>query len=59
MAMYVYRLPLYTGKKMETSQSEIGLCSRVVFNISAGLEHLVLDVYTDNYYTSLALYHKL
>ena len=42
---YVYRLQVYTGKYKETSQPEIGLCSQVVLDLLAGLEHLGLDAY--------------
>ena len=56
---YIYRLQVYTGKNMETSQPEIGLCSRVVLDLLAGLEDLGVDVYTDNYYTSPELYQEL
>lgn len=56
---YVYKMQVYTGKGMETTEPEVGLCSRVVLDLMSGLEHLGLDLYTDNYYTSPELYLEL
>ena len=52
-------MQVYTGKGMETTKPEVGLCSRVVLDLMSGLERLGLDLYTDNYYTSPELYLEL
>ena len=47
---------LYTGKNLE-STIDTGLCSRVLLELMTGLhEH---QLYTDNYYTSPAVYLEL
>ena len=56
---YVYKMQVYTGKGMETSEPEVGLCSRVVLDLVRGLENKGLNLYTDNYYTSPELYFEL
>ena len=58
---YIYRLQIYTGKDME-SDTNTGLCSRVVLDMMSGLEADEFHLFTDNYYTSpqlsLTLYKK-
>ena len=56
---YVYKMQVYTGKGMETTEPEVGLCSRVVLDLMHGLENCGLNLYTDNYYTSPDLYLEL
>ena len=53
---YVYRLQIYTGKNLE-STIDTGLCSRVLLELMIGLDRHQL--YTDNYYTSPAVYLEL
>ena len=53
---YVYRLQVYTGKKLEDASTTVGLCSRVVLD---GFEKLGHELYTDNYYTSPQLFQAL
>ena len=48
---YIYRLQIYTGKDME-SETNTGLCSRVVLDLMSGLEADGFHLITDNYYTS-------
>ena len=55
---YVYRIQIYTGKNMEDT-SDVGLCSKVVLDLMAGLEDSGFELYTDNYYTSPQLYLTL
>ena len=43
---YVFRMQVYTGKGMETTEPEVGLCSRVVLDLMSGLEQQGLDLYT-------------
>ena len=53
---YIYRLQIYTGKNLE-STIDTDLCSRVLLELITGLhEH---QLYTDNYYTSPAVYLQL
>ena len=56
---YVYKMQVYTGKGMETTEPEVELCSRVVLDLMSGLERHGLDLYTDDYYTSPELYLEL
>ena len=44
---------------MNNSSNQVGLCSMVVLDLMAGLEHTGLHLYTDNYYTSPLLYNHL
>ena len=53
---YIYRLQIYTGKKLE-STVDAGLCSRVLLELMTGLDGHQL--YTDNYYTSPEVYLQL
>ena len=53
---YIYRLKIYTGKNLE-STIDTGLCSRVLLELMTGLDGHQL--YTDNYYTSPAVYLEL
>ena len=39
--------------------SDVGLCSKVVLDLMAGLEDSGIELYTDNYYTSPQLYLTL
>ena len=59
--IYTNRLQIYTGKDME-SETNTGLCSRVVLDLMSGLEADGFHLFTDNYYTSpqlsLTLYKK-
>ena len=48
---YIYRLQIYTGKDME-SETNTGLCSRVVRDLMSGLETDGFHLFTDNYYAS-------
>ena len=56
---YVYKMQVYTGKNVESTETDVGLCSRVVLDLMSGLEDKGLDLYTDNYYTSPKLYLEL
>ena len=56
---YVYKMQVYTGKNVESTETNVGLCSRVVLDLMSGLEDKGLDLYTDNYYTSSELYLEL
>lgn len=56
---YVKNLQIYTGRSMEYSRGEIGLCTKVVLDLLFGLENSGLHLYTDNYYTSPDLYLTL
>ena len=48
---YTYRLQIHTGKDME-SETNIGLCSRVVLDFMSGLEAHGFHLFTDNCYIS-------
>ena len=50
---YVKRLQIYTGKSLDTVD-DVGLCTRVVLDLMSGLEGSGLNLYTDNYYTTVA-----
>ena len=56
---YVYRLQVNTGKNLEGSVSDVGLCTRVVLELMSGLENYHNELFTDNYYTSPTLYMTL
>ncbi len=55
---YVKRLQVYTGKGLDNSSTDVGLCTRVVLDLMDGLDR-GLQLYTDNFYTSPLLYHRL
>lgn len=55
--MYI-ALKIYTGKYLD-DMSDVGLCSKVVLDLMAGLEGDGYQLYTDNYYTSPQLYFTL
>ena len=55
---YIHRLQIYTGKDIE-SETNAGLCSRVVLDLMSGMEADGLHLFTDNYYTSPQLYLTL
>ena len=46
---YVYRLQVYTGKNLDSSVSDVGLCTRVVLELMSGLENYHNELFTDNY----------
>ena len=46
---YVYRLQVYTGKKLEETSVSAGLCSQVVLDLMKGFEMEGHELYTDNY----------
>ena len=56
---YIRRIQVYTGKGVDCGNSSIGLCTRVVLELMAGLEYSGLILYTDNFYTSPTLYKHL
>ena len=56
---YVYRLKVYTGKNLDSSVSDVGLCTRVVLELMCGLENYHNELFTNNYYTSPTLYMTL
>lgn len=56
---YVKTIQIYTGKSLDSTSSDIGLCTKVVLDLMSGLEHTGLHLYTDNYYTSPNLYLTL
>ena len=43
---YVYHMQIYTGKNAETDSS-VGLCSRVVYDLMSGLERKGFDLWYD------------
>ena len=55
---YLHCIQIYTGKNMEDT-FDVGLCSKVVLDLMAGLEDSSFELYTDNYYTSPQLYLTL
>ena len=55
---YAYRLQIYAGKQLHYTV-DAGLCSRVVLELTTGLEYKGLQLYADNYYSSLELFLKL
>ena len=56
---YVYRLQIYTGKHVESSNPSIGLCTRVCLDLLDGLPDNGYCLFTDNYYTGPDLYLTL
>ena len=48
----------FTGKNVE-ADSSVGLCSRVVLDLMAGLEEYGFELNTNNYYTSPELFPHL
>ena len=56
---YIKNIQIYSGKSMETSGVDIGLCSKVCLDLFENLETSGLQLYTDNYYTSPILYLHL
>ena len=48
----------FTGNNFE-ADSSVGLCSRVVLDLMAGLEEYGFELYTTNYYTSPELFQHL
>ena len=53
------RLQIYSGKESDTSQNQVGLCTKVVLDLVSGFENTWLELYTDNFYTSPILYNHL
>ena len=56
---YIKRFQVYTGRGLDSGNSSIGLCTRVVLELLAGFEDSGLNLYTDRFYTSPALYKHL
>ena len=55
---YIYRLQIYCEKSLDAS-TEVGLCSKVVLNLTTGMESNGHKLYMDNYYTSPQLFMTL
>ena len=45
---------MHTGKNIDSSVSDVGLCTRVMLELMSGLEKYHNECFTDNYYTSPA-----
>ncbi len=56
---YISRIQIYTGKNSSLSQNELGLSTKVVLDLTNGLENSHHKLYVDNYYTSPILFLKL
>ncbi len=56
---YIKRLQIYTGKNSVLSQSELGLSTKVVLDLMAGLGNRHHKLYVANYYTSPLLFLTL
>lgn len=55
---YIYRQQLYIGRN-PGERAEVGLATRVVKELRAGLEDYGHHLYTDNFYTSVDPYQYL
>ena len=56
---YVKRLQVYTGKGLDSCVTDVGLCTQVVLDLMKGFDHMGVQLYTDNFYTSPLLYFRL
>ena len=56
---YLKRMQVYTGKGLDTGVSDVGLCAKVVLDLMEGFDHMGVQLYTDNFYTSPLLYYRL
>ena len=56
---YIKQIQIYSGKNSTLSQNELGLSTKVVFDLVKGLESSHHKLYVDNYYTSPLLFLKL
>ena len=56
---YVKWMQVYTGKGLDTGVSDVGLCTKVVLDLMEGFDHMLVRLYTDNFYTSPLLYYRL
>ncbi len=56
---YVKRMQVYTGQGLDNGVSDVGLCTTVVLDLMKGFDHMGVQLYTDNVYTSPLLYCRL
>lgn len=56
---YVKRLQVYTGKGLDNCVSDIGLYTKVVLDLMKGFDHMGVQLYTENFYSSPLLYYRL
>ncbi len=56
---YVKRMQVYTGQGLGNGVSDVGLCTKVVLDLMKGFDHMGVQLYTDNFYTSPLLYYRL
>ncbi len=56
---YVKRMQEYTGKGLDNGVSDVGLCTKMLLDLMKGFDHMGVQLYTDNCYTSPLLYYRL
>ncbi len=52
-------MQVYTHKGLDNGVSGVGLCTKVVLDLMKDFDHMGVQLYTDNVYTSPRLYYRL